>query len=68
MFCTYQKRSPYEAKGIEEIKEEPMGKWIKCFVLEEERKIQSLRRFRHEYNRAYCQAHVAPVHTSTSRK
>lgn len=67
VFCTYQKRSLDEAKGIQEIKEKPMGKWIKCFVLEE-KKIQSFRRFRHEYNWVYCQAHVAQVHTSTSRK
>lgn len=64
VFCTYQKRSLYEEKGIWEIKEKPLGKWIKCFVLEE-KKIH--RRFRHEYNWVYCQAHMAQVHTSTSR-
>ncbi len=55
VFCTYQKRSLYEAKGIQEIKDKPMGKWIKCFV-SEEKKIQSFRRLRHEYNLVYCQA------------
>lgn len=33
VFCTYQKRSLYEEKEIQEIKEKRMGKWIKCFVL-----------------------------------
>lgn len=42
VFCTYQKRNVYEEKGIQEIKEKPMGKWIKCFVLEE-RKIQKIK-------------------------
>lgn len=63
VFCTYQKRNLYK-EGIQEIKEQPMGKWIKRFVLE--RKIQPLRRFRHEYN--YCQAQMAQVHSSTSSK
>lgn len=69
VFCTRQKRSRDEAKGIQEIKEKPMGKWIKCFVLQEKRN-QSFRRFGHEYNYnwVYCQAHVAHGHTSTSRK
>ena len=40
VFCTYQKRS--KQKGIQEIKEKPMGKWIKCFVVEE-RKIQKIK-------------------------
>lgn len=37
VFCTYQKRSLHEGKGIQEIKAKPMGKWIKCFVLEEKK-------------------------------
>lgn len=69
VFCTCQKGSLYQAKGIQEIKEKPMGKWIKCFVLEEKGN-QSFGRFGHEYtyNWVYCQAHLAQGHTSTSRK
>lgn len=67
VFCTYPKRSLCEAKGIQEIKGKPMGKCIQCFVLDE-KTIQPLRRFGHEYNQGNCQAPKSQVRTSTSRK
>lgn len=62
-FWTSQKRSLHEAKGLQEIKEKPMGKWFNCFVCEDKRN-RSFRRFWHEYNYnlAHCRAHVAHHH------